>query len=139
MNIISDIEGEIAGNAYFIKYDENLWMQLPAERQEQCKKRWTELAEPLEVSEVVLQLIPDALFPVYGKENPYITWRHKFSKSDNAEWETKVTVLVTMSSDPVALSERDIDKFKQLWTKYPKGTRFCLNSLQGKPMMEHTT
>lgn len=132
-------EGSIAGNAYFIKYDEDLWFALPSETRQKCKDRWIELATPLGVHEVVLQLIPDELFPANGKEQPYVYWRHKLSQAPEGQWAVKVTVVVTMDTDPVVLTVDDINKFKSIWPTFPMGTRFCLNSLQGVPMMEHTT
>lgn len=133
-------DGEKISNAYIVQYNEDLWFRLPDHSKEFCRDMWIKKAAPLEVDEVVLRLTPDPIFPMHGKEKPYIHWRHKFPRSNDVDdWAIKVTVVVTMNSDPVVLSQRDIDKFKQLGRNYPKNTRLCLNSLNGTPMMEYTT
>ncbi len=133
-------QGITTNSAYIVQYSEDVWFSLSEERQQYCKDTWIEFGKPLGLDEVVLRLTPDPIFPMHGKEKPYIHWRHKFPRSNDADdWAIKVSVVVTMNSDPVALNQRDIDKFKQLARNYPKSTRLCLNSLNGTPMMEYTT
>lgn len=140
--MIQDIEtpeGEVISDAYIINFNEDLWMQYASGTQKACKDNWIKKAEPCEVDEVVLRLHPDAIFPLHGKEKPYIAWRHKFIKSNNGEWIERLTVTVQTDINIEKGTKGLFEKAKKVFTKYPQGTRFKFLGTSGKVLMEHTT
>lgn len=132
-------EGEQTTNVYLIKYEEDLWFRFNEAGREFCKQTWIKKAEPCGVEEVVLQLIPDPVFPGFGKEKPYIEWRHKFPKVPEGEWTEKVTVTVNTNDNRFMLGTDSQARLRECFTKYPKGTRFKVYNLQNQLLWEHTT
>lgn len=132
-------EGEATKSVYLVCYNEDQWMRYSDKQKQECYDFWIKRAEPMEVEEAILRLYPDELFPQHGHELPYIAWRHKFPPRDSKGWELAVTVRVYTNDNAFILTDSDRDKFKQYWTKYPKGTRFLLKNLQNKTLWEHTT
>ena len=128
-----------AGNAYFIRYSEDLWKAFSEEQQHFCKTFWLGRATPMGVEEVVLQLVPDELFPMYGKEKPYIEWRHRFPKTVNGEWTSTCKVDLCTQDHRDLLGREGQEQMRSYFSAYPKGTRFKVYNLYNKLLWEHTT
>lgn len=132
-------EGIQVSSAYIVQYEEDLWMKMPQETQQHCKDTWIKFAEPLGLEEVVLRLIPDPVFPGFGKEKPYIHWRHRFPKDLGGDWEVKCVVYLCTNDNSDSLTQAMRIKLISYYDKYPKGTRFITRNLQGRQLWEHTT
>jgi hypothetical protein len=126
-------------SAYIVQYEEDVWKGLSEETQQYCKDTWIEFATPLGLDEVVLRLIPDPVFPGFGKEKPYIEWRHKFPKDLGGDWFSTCTVVLNTNDHRDRLDAEGQDQMRSYFSAYPKGTRFIVKNLNHVKLWEHTT
>ena len=135
-------QGITTNSAYIVQYSEDVWFSLSEERQQYCKDTWIEFGKPLGLDEVVLRLTPDPIFPMHGKEKPYIHWRHRFSKVPEGQWTEKVTVVINTNDNRDFLGVKGFtgkDRLITYYEKYPKGTLFIVRNLQDKELWRHLT
>lgn len=132
-------EGTATTSVYAISYNEDRWYRFTEKQREECCEAWIKKAEPMDVEEVVLKLIPDPIFPQHGKEHPYIAWRHKFPNKDVDDWIERRYVEICTNDNTFVLDEEDREKFKTYCAKHPKGTRIVLTNVQGRKLWELTT
>lgn len=73
MTEFTPVEGVASRSVYLVTYDEDLWFQFDAERQQYCLDTWVKNATPMGVKHVCLRLVPDPLFPRDAeKDKPYV-------------------------------------------------------------------
>lgn len=74
-------DGLVVGLTYLVEYDEDTWLTMSEERREFCKAEWRKRAKPAkDVRHLALRLVPDELFPVHGRDRPYIAWQEPVDK-----------------------------------------------------------
>lgn len=108
---------------YLVKYDENLWLQLPEATREFCFETWSKRARPLGCKIVTLQLIPDAIFPIHGHEAPYIVAQRQLALPEKEIFTVRTVTVCEIDSqwlqcanekqfiDALARAERVARKF----------------------------
>ncbi len=108
----------------YVRYDEELFLSLHEERQQFCYRTWIEKMQPVEgVRFLVLQLIPDPLFPTRGNETPYIHWRHDFDRKGGKPW--TVTNLVTVEYENSNMDPRHLSAImRELGAAHHAGTKY---------------
>lgn len=122
---IKVLKGLMSAGVYLVKYDEDLWFKFTDEAQEFCKQKWIEEAQVAAgCKEVALQLVPDPLFPIHGKEVPYIIWRHKFANEEKKDFIYVATVRIDLVDPYPTMSVEVRNKLRSLLAKYPKGTKY---------------
>lgn len=117
-------EGAVAGKAYLVRYSEDLWKRFDDRGQQYCKDTWIKWATPLDVEHVVLQLVPDEFFPIYGNEQPYIEWQHALDRTPPSGFTTEVLVTYTVNNSSGVLPPDIAANLRAAVAKLPKGTRW---------------
>lgn len=87
-----------SGKLYLIRYGEDLWKSLDAERQQHCKDTWLRHAKDTDAARIALQLIPDELFPMHGNEKPYIEWQEVIDRPPDCGFTSEVVATFTLTS-----------------------------------------
>lgn len=123
------IEGrcvKTGADCLIIGYDEDLWYAFDEEQQENCKRTWIKKYEPVaEYGEIALQLQPDIMFPMHGKEKPYIAWRHKFERSKPKDFDHVACLTITLRNRRYAeLEVPERNEIRALIDSYPEGTKY---------------
>lgn len=118
----------VAGKAYLITYDEDLWKSYDDDGRQFCKDTWIKKATPMaDVRFVVLKLVPDDLFPMHGHETPYVEWQHQIDRPPECGFTVDACVTFTVVSDTAKyvdpVTRMEMTKRMQDM-RYPAGTHF---------------
>lgn len=122
--VITDPPTLIHDGAYIVDYDEDQWKRYTAETQEYCKATWKKRAAAQGCERIALRLIPDPIFPCYGKEKPYFVWQEDLLSR------SKVQALYTFAAEVVVTLAHDLNRKQMqelmhtLSRSYPRGSRY---------------
>ena len=79
----TNADGSVSENGmYLIRKDEDYWLSHSDESKANMQDRWKYEAETIGANRVVLQLIPDPIFPSTSKETPYIAWQERLKDEE---------------------------------------------------------
>ena len=111
----------------YVRYGEEQFLAYDDERKAFCYSEWIRKMEPLEgIRFLVLQLIPDPLFPTRGNELPYIYWRHDFGPRTKGKPWTVVPVVNVEYQESHFDAKHRSDIMRELAAAYPSGTRYVI-------------
>lgn len=100
VQVVDIPSGAQSGKIYLVNYDEDLWFKFDDEGRQFCKDTWIRKATPIpDVRFVVLKLHPDDLFPMHGKEKPYVEWQFEIDRPPECGFAIATTVTVTVEGD----------------------------------------
>lgn len=121
------IEGVASDRIYLIRYDEDQWERYDDAGKQFCYDTWIKKATPLAVDTVVLQLIPDPIFPRGSHEKPYVGWQHWIERK--ADKGFVITGIATVWL-PKGVNELDVPLRakieREVYEKYPNGTTYVI-------------
>lgn len=96
---------------YLVRYDENLWLQLPETTREYCFEYWSKRARPLGAKIVTLQIIPDTIFPIHGHEMPYIAAQRQLALPDKEVFAVRTVTICDIDSQWLqAATEKELSE-----------------------------
>jgi hypothetical protein len=125
-------EGTSTERLYYIRYDEDQWFRYDEAGHQFCYDTWIRKCEPIGVDAIVLQLIPDPLFPRDSERPmPYVAWRHAFDRKPKLGF-THEAIASFFLEDGVTLDVRVRAKIELLTCQYPNGTKYEIWNAEGK-------
>lgn len=97
-------ETETAGGGqYFVAYREDDFLAFDEEQREFCYQAWEAKAVPLQCTMLVVQLIPDPVFPIHGHDKPYVYMKRDIADAPGVPDFTVHTVcIVSINMDKFA-------------------------------------
>lgn len=129
-------EGTSTDRMYYIRYDEDQWFRYSDEGHQFCYDYWIRKCEPLAVDAVVLQLVPDPIFPRDPERlRPYVAWRHAFDRKPKDGF-THDAVVSFFLEEGIPLDVRTRAKIELMTCQYPNGTRYAVWEYGGKLVLE---
>lgn len=109
---ISTARTTVGGGQYFVVYDEDQFLAYSPEDQEWCYSQWEKKAIPMHCTQLVVQLVPDALFPVHGHDKPYIFMKRDIAGAPGVPAFKVMTIAVVTINMDVFAKQTELERMQ---------------------------